>query len=160
MATTSIRTAVARRVIELLQADGDLAGVEIRYGQPRDGLAGIGDPSIFVMVGEDGGSITALMGAGRKEREDRWVMTVTCALAAHDDDENGLTTAERVEAIFAQVENLFADNPTLQQDGAGIDGLIHAVIDGEAEGPIVTPADEGNFLGWVVATVDCFAHLS
>lgn len=161
MATTSIRTAVARRIIELLEADGDLAGVDVRYGFPRDGLAGIGtDPSIFVRIGEEGGNTNTQMKAGRKPRDDEWEILVTVAQAAYDDDEGGLTLAERIETLFAQVENLFADNPTLQQDGEGISGLNWAVISGESDGPIITPAEQGNFVGWWSTTVACRARLS
>lgn len=161
MATTSVRTATARRIMELLATDGDLAGVAVRYGFPRDGLAGIGtDATIYVRVGEDGGNTNTHMKAGRKPRDDQWEILVTVAQSAYDDDENGLTLAERIETLFAQVENLFADNPTLQKDGAGISGLDWAVISGESDGPIITPADQGNFVGWWSTTVTCRARLS
>lgn len=158
MASTSIRTAVARRVIELLQADGDLAGVTVTYGFPRDGVTGVGEPIVFVQVAEDGGTTTTHMKAGRKSRTDEWDVEVWVAMTTAADDENGLVAAERVEAVFASVENLCAANPTLQQDGSTVDGLIWAVVDGDSDGPRVTPIDSG-YLAWWNARIACRARL-
>ena len=157
MSTTSIRTAVARRFIDLLRTDGALANVEVSYGYPRDD--GVGpDPRIFVVIA-DGGNTTTHMKAGRKPRDDEWDMRVVILLT-HDDDENGLGTAESVEAVFAAVENLCAANPTLQKDANGITGLEWVKLEGESNGPIIRPLEAGNFEGAWDALVACRARLS
>jgi hypothetical protein len=152
MPTTSIRTAVARRLIDLLRADPTLTDATIRYGAPDQ----VGTLAVFVQIAEDGGTTTANMRAGRKSRNDEFDLEVWVALHVPGSDQ--LEAAERVELAWASVENVLADSPTLALDGDGVPGLIHAMQAGDSDGPRTTPTETG-VLCWWVARISCLARL-
>ncbi len=155
-ATTSIRAASCRRVIDLLRSDPDNAAVTVGYGVPLE--QGIGDGSIWVQVADDEGTVeVANMKAGRYQRRDTWQLEFWI-LVHCSDDENGLETAERVTQIYSTVENLLATNPTLALDGSGLPGLVSCVQSGETSGPTTSQTDSG-FAGWVHCFADCEARL-
>lgn len=157
-ATTSIRVATALRVIDLLRLDPDNADTTIRYGWVDE--QGIGEPVIYIQVSDDGGTTeVANMKGGRKHRSDSWNLEIWVAFHGTGDEQNGLETAEVVERIFASVENLFADNTTLQLDGSTIPGFIAAAQFGASNGPHVRPSDTGFVAIWH-CLVACEARLT
>ena len=152
MPTTSIRTATARRFMDLLRLDSTLADAVITYGAPKE----VGPLVVAVIIPDDGGTTVANMRSGRKARKDEFDLEVivACHIATNDE----LEAAERCEQAFAAIENLLADNVTLAVNGNGLPGLIHAVQAGDSNGPSTTPGETG-VLAWWNTRITCLARL-
>jgi hypothetical protein len=156
MASTAIRVETAERLLDLLRADPSNAGVLVRYGAP---VEEIGEPAIFVQSSGEEGATTAHMRAGRKHRTDQWDLQVWCTLHVAPDDEYGLDAARRVQTMWATVEDVCADNPTLAVDGDGLAGLMWVMQDGRSDGPRVSPTETG-FVAWWEGLITCRARLT
>ena len=156
MPTTSIRVEAAERLIDLLNLDPDNAGVTIRYGTPNPD---VGEPAIFVQCSGEEGQTVAHMRAGRKHRDDLWDLQVWVTMHAAPDDEYGLEAARRVQAAWATVENIVADNPTLSLDGSGLSGLLWASQNGRSDGPRVAETETG-YVAWWEGLISCRARLT
>ena len=127
MATTSVRVAVKRRLLELLgpavgedgkrrTADGVIVDYTFPGGDLRDehvwlnGTTGIVDVRDFR--------------AGRKARDD--VFTLTVSFFAGRAGQTAEASEERAEELYALLCDLLADNPRLAADGVPLDGLMWA----------------------------------
>lgn len=156
MATTSIRVDSAERLIALLQADPANANATIRYGAP---IEDVGDPAFWVQPSGEDGQTVAHMRAGRKHRTDQWDLQVWATVHVAPDDEYGLDAARLIESMWATVENILADNPTLALDGNGLSGLMWAMQDGRSDGPRVSPTETG-YVAWWEGLITCRARLT
>lgn len=153
MATTSIRVATIAALRTLVEtavdaAEGD-SDVAVYFGRPDREAA---RDSISVGVNLEGTLEVDEMSAGRKRRIDAFTFDVVIFAAVP-----GRTYQEactRAEALFAHVEDVTANDPTLGNLG----GLLWCVTQGAYSGPVGDPTEEG-FLAVVVATCDCEARL-
>jgi hypothetical protein len=120
VATTSVRWAVTKHLVDLIRANPDLAGVRVEPGYPGDEA---GAEAIWV-YGLDGELSIPLMQAGRKQRDDRFEIPFQVAVSLNA---NLDTTFQRLTEIVAAIEDVLADDPSL----GGIDGVIAAEITSE-----------------------------
>ena len=138
MPTTSIRVDVKRRLYDLLSRAGDNALVQVSYGFPQERVE---DRAIW-LGSVTGTSEIANMKAGRKSRDDAFDIDVW-VWANQPADGTGVDADEACIDLYATVENVLADSPTLNLEGAALTGLLHAVVS-TVEGPTVFPTDEGH----------------
>lgn len=150
MTTNTARAAVKARIRTLIGHSplGD-RGVTVATGQLPEN-----PDRKQVILGDIVGTIApANMKAGRKDRDDRFTIEVwLIAFVA------GASTAaeadELVDAMFSDFEDIFADDPTL---GGTVSGLLHAYLDGPANGPNSrqTPTGWASFRS---TTVSCYVR--
>jgi hypothetical protein len=146
--TNSVRTAAKRKLTELLAER--LPGVQVSYGYAgRDAQ----DECVWTDDIVDGEVTIANMGAGRKQRDDRFTILVvfTSALPSHETAEEAET---RVEELYNALEDVLADYPTLDR----LPGVGHAIQKGQAVGPESDPRDEG-WAAFMSASVEVLSHL-
>lgn len=109
--TTGIRHTVRARLVELLKAQPNLSGIQVVRGYPGDEIEGE-----YVWLDEPEGTLSpASIKAGRKHRDDEWTqpIIVFAGAAGQTMDE----AEDRAAFLFAAVEDLFADEPTLDVEG-------------------------------------------
>lgn len=153
MATTSIRVATIAALRTLVEtavdtAEGD-TDVAVYFGRPDREAA---RDSISVGVNLEGTLEFDELSAGRKRRLDAFTFDVVifAAMPGRTYQE----AAARAEALWAHVENVTANDPTLGNLG----GLLWCITQGAYSGPQADPTDEG-FLAVVVGTCECEARL-
>ena len=123
-ATTSIRWAVARRILDLLSGHPNLLDVTVRPSFPGDNTG-----PLAVWIGDIVGEIDIpVMTAGRKIRDDIFEVKVVVRAQGQPDVD---TACEAVEALVEAVEDVLADAPSLDD----FDGVIDATNTGTREGP-------------------------
>lgn len=149
MATTSVRTATRVRLVDLLSAAPQLAGVQVAYG-----WAGQDAENESVYLGDTRGEVeVAAMKGGRKSRDDRFSFDLWIVAGAPGQD-GPQAADERAEELYAVVEDVLAGDPEL---GRAVPGLVHAVL-GDVDGPTADPTDEG-WASLIRAEVRCWARL-
>ena len=127
MSTAPIRTNAKRRLYDLARTQ--LPGVQVTYSEPNQWA------QTCVWLGEvKGASRPAALKAGRKPRFDDFTIAVHC-LAQRSDTSDYAEVDELVEGLWAEVDSIVADSPTLAVDGSGLAGLIAATL-GEVDGPL------------------------
>jgi len=152
-ATTSIRAEAKARLVLLLGNDPALADVQLRHSPPREGIEG---RSVFLGDSRGAASINGLK-SGRKVRRDEWVQDVWLRAAAQGDASTEQSDADVLE-MFAALEDLLADNPTLSLDGNGLPGLIHGILrDYDGPSPEI---DETGVASTIRAEVSFLARLT
>jgi hypothetical protein len=117
VATTSIRWAVTKHLVDLLRADPDLAGVRVEPGYPGDDA---GAECVWV-YGLDGDLSIPVMTGGRKQRDDRFEIPFQVAVQNNRDLDSTFT---RLTQIVAAIEDVLANDPSM----GGIDGVVSAEI--------------------------------
>lgn len=90
--------------------------------------------------------------AGRKQRDDKF--TVRVIFQASQPGESIAETDERVEAMYAHLEDIFADDPGL----GTMDGVVDATL-GTVEGPVGEQTKEGA-VSFIFADIDVHSRLS
>lgn len=139
MASTSIRWAAAEQLQTLARAHATITDdniVQLIY--PGDEA---GPDAMWIPADGITGEITvANMKAGRKERDDRFEISY---LARAQGYTTATEAAERVEELCAVLEDVLADDPTLDD----LDGLVHAVL-ATKEGPAVFNFAGGGFIAY------------
>lgn len=130
MATTSIRHLYITRLVTLLR--DQLGGVQVEYGWPGDTL----EADAVYVADVDGTVEIPTLKAGRKHRDDQFTVTVLiqAGLAGGDLAE----TAERAARLYAALEDVLADDPSLD----GFDGLLDCEL-GFVAGPNTFRTSEG-----------------
>lgn len=148
MATTSTVPAVRAALVTLLTSAINDSDVQVTHGRQQNSLV----KRQVVTVGNAGpySSEIANLKSGRKQRDETYSIEVIFWVAKPRGVPYDADT--RVWTLFAELEDLLADDPTL----GAVDGLAWAVLDDveagvdiEKEGPVA----------WVVASVDCKARL-
>ncbi len=146
--TSSIRVDVKNRLYQLL-ADEFLEDVTVAYGHPREGIT---SPTVFLgkVTGEQ--SIPD-MRAGRKRRRDVFTVEIWMVAIA-DGDQTGEEADAVAASLLARVDGLFADKPTLSDDGAnGLPGLHHCYLT-KVDGPVPDITDQGR-MAFYTADLHC-----
>lgn len=111
--TTSIRHAVRVRLLELLTAHPDLAGVQVSLIQPSDDLEA---ESVWFDAAE--GTLTdAAIKPARRVRDDDFIQPLW--IVAAKPNQTPEEAEERATAVLAAVEDVLADYATLD----GLEGL-------------------------------------
>jgi hypothetical protein len=147
--TTSVRVAAVRRLLDLVQQQ--LPDVQVAFGWPGADL----ENEAVWFDGVTEGTVEPGPGAmksGRKRRQDRF--TITLQLAAGSATFSAEEAAERVQELYNAVENVCADNPTLDD----LDGVQHAVQNGTTTGPEPVAMESG-YSAFIEASVEVLAHL-
>lgn len=147
MATTSIRTTVKERLVTVIAAA--LPTVQVTQGWPGRGIE-----AEFVTIADVRGTIELpLLQAGRKARNDDFDVTLLFSTA-----KNGRTTyqevEERVEALYAVVEDALANDPSL----GSIDGVLWMQVE-SVEGPNSEMTTEGP-AAFLTAVISVHSRLS
>jgi hypothetical protein len=131
MATTSIRSEVKAALVSTITAA--LPGVQVSQGWPGRGI----EPEFVAVANVSGTMSLPLMQAGRKPREDDFVISILIGTA-----KGGRDTIEEVEAraleLLAVVEDALADDPSLGE----IDGVLWMAIE-RVDGPNSEITTEG-----------------
>lgn len=131
-ATTSIRRAAKRRLIDLLASQPTLTGVPGDTGSPGGQMK-----TEHYWIGTVTGPMSdPLMKAGRRIRDDEFTMTVVFRvdLPGGTQDE----ADERAEELWSGLDELLAEDRKLD----GLEGVLWAVL-GQKEGPDGELTDEG-----------------
>lgn len=147
MASTTIRTAARRRLVELLAGWPGLAGVQVTVTHPGDELK-----SESIWTGVPVGDINIpTMQAGRKERDDVFDVPLWFRVAnrATEDD-----TLDRLDQMIGEVCDYFATDTEL----GGLDGVLSAEL-ARQEGPDAAKTNEGAE-GGAALTVSVHARLT
>ena len=143
--TTSNRTAVRARIVELL-TDTAPSGVAVYHGQPAQW------PNEGIVVGPTSGSSEVkLMQAGRKRRNDTFTITIFCWSSVPGQD--AITAESRCEEFLAVVDDALADNATL-----GVEGVKWATLN-QVDGPDSEGTDEG-WIAYGTITIEVHSELS
>jgi hypothetical protein len=144
--TTSIRHSLKAHLVDLLSAAPGLAGVQIAYGFPGDSME-----RECVYVARVTGTVEILlMQGGRKQRDDQF--TITLIIQAGLDGGSEQASEERASEMYAVVENVLADDPSLDD----VDGLIDAQIR-QVDGPHTMQTMEGA-LAMFAIDIECHAR--
>jgi hypothetical protein len=131
MPTTSIRTAVKTRLVDLLT--DALNPVQVSYGWPGQDLQ---DESVF--CGQTTGQVTvADFRAGRKTRDDTF--TVEVFFLAMKPGQTAAQAEERAEELYGSLETALAENPKL----GDLPGVIHVAQLGNEVEIKSAPSTEG-----------------
>ena len=144
MASTSVRTAVKKRLVDLLTA---VSGpVPVDYGWPGQALE---DEHIY--LGSTAGSVKIRdFRSGRKARNDTFTQAIY--FHAKKPGQNGQEADERVEELYALLENILATNTKLALNGVDLDGVLWAAqLDNETDFPGPMPSADGE--GWEAEAV-------
>lgn len=154
-ATSSIRADAKQRLYDLLRLA--LSGVQVSYSEPYQFEAR------SVWLGETAGTMApAQLSAGRKRRSDEFTISVHC-LAYGGGQGDGAAMDGVVSTLFAEVEGVLADSPTLAVDGSGLPGLNHAYlteVTGPNPGPFVIAEQAAGFGSEIIARAYCNARLT
>lgn len=147
LAQTSIRTAAKQRLVELLTSA--LPDAQVSYGWPGKLLE---LDSVFVGNITDGQVTPKSMTTGRKPREDVFTVTVHCMAAVKG--RSCLESEQAVELLYAALENVCAEYPTLND----LPGVVHAVQNGSTVGPESDLTTEG-YVSFIDASVQVRSYL-
>lgn len=158
--TTSIRTATAVRLRDLLLLEPESSDVPVFVGW--SGSVPTSDPYIVIYVGNDTGELErAALSDARHLRDDRWTLdvVVVSAFTAADDAAEEM---QRVENLAGVVQTVLAENPVLMLEGNGLPGLIDCAARTGFEGPAVAAngGDGSQFIAGCLLTLYCRARLS
>lgn len=148
MATRSTAPTFRTALLAALQARPALSAVQTSYSHP-------GDPHEHeaVYLGEvRGASEVATIRAGRKARQERYTLDVWIDLDAVGPDAQ--TASERAWALFGELEDILADDPTV-----GVAGVLWAVLGDYTETLMFDEARRG-WGSLLRAGVDVEARLS
>jgi hypothetical protein len=154
--TSPIRVETRQAALDLFRANSALDGVTIRYSQPA-GMAVLE----AVFFGEaDGTAEVPNLKSGRKQYEDHWTDDLW-VVAEVEGAEDGYDAALRCQTLFAAVQGIYADDPTL----GGLPGLQHATVGEQSSGPNPYPlvADKVGVFGWGAwwrAQISCYARIT
>lgn len=148
MATTSTVPAVRAALVSLLTSAINDTDVQVTHGRQQNSL--VKRQVVTVGAASPYTSEIANLKAGRKQRDETYSIEVIFWVAKPRGVPYDADT--RVWTLFAELEDLLADDPTL----GGVDGLAWAVL-GDVEGDVAIEA-EGP-VAWLVASVDCKARL-
>lgn len=153
MARASIRTAAKKRLLDLLEAEPDLYDVDVYYawtGEPARDHIRVGAPPT------SGDSSVPTMKAGRKDRDDRFGISVY--VLASTPGRSNTEAEERAEALLSIVESVLADHSLLQLNDDGLPGVVMATV-GDLDGPDSDATDEGA-LGYGRLVVNIHSRLT
>ena len=133
MATTNIRWVACKKIVQLLQADGNMNAVTVSPGWPGDRVP----QAQLVWVDEiDGNVDIPVMTGGRKQRNDDFDIPLQIRVSGFATLDE---TMSRVASIVGTIENVLADDTTLGL----LDGVLSAQISRERmtsamlpEGPV------------------------
>lgn len=148
MSTTGVRVATKRRLVDLFTSA--VTDAAVSYTPPRGTL-----PDKVIFLGQTTGQMAIpAMQSGRKQRDDRFTITIICAVASAGESD-GETSDTAVWGLFQSVDSILADDPKL---GSTVTGLHHAVL-GRVDGPDPDPFELG-FASVVIAEIDCYSRSS
>lgn len=131
MASTSIRTSVKSALVSTIAAA--LPTVQVTQGWPGRAI----EPEFVAIANVAGNLSLPLMQAGRKPRDDDFVVTILISTAKGGRDTFAEVEA-RAEDLYAVIENALANDPSL----GAIDGVLWAAIE-RVEGPNSEITTEG-----------------
>lgn len=117
MATTNIRWAAVLKVVTLLRASAALTGVQVSPGWPGESIKA----EAIWCDNIRGDMEIALLGAGRKQRDDTFRIPLEIKVSGKVDLD---AVALRLGQLIAAVEDVLADDPTL----GALDGIQWAEI--------------------------------
>lgn len=145
--TNSVRTAAKKKLTELLATA--LPDVQVSYGWPgRDAK----NELVWTDDIVDGEVTVTAMTPARKRRDDRFTIAVLFRTTVEG---NSCEEAEtRVEVLYAALENVLAEHPTLDN----LPGVGHAIQKGETVGPESDPLEEG-WAAFMSASVEVLSRL-
>lgn len=147
MATTSVRWAAVEKLVQLIAAHDDVAGVGVHAAPPGDLDTSV--DLIFVQAINGAGTVPAYAG-GRTIRDDNFTITVL----AKSFSTRGITAVmERVEVLGGILEDVVADNDTL----GDLDGVVAVTMSASELIPQITP--EGA-VGYASYDVNVHARLT
>lgn len=145
--STSVRTAAKQKLTELLAEA--LPGVQVLYGhQPRV----MQNECVWTDDISQGEVTVAAQNAVRQPRDDRFVIDVYCF--AKVPGRTCLEQEVRVEELYAALENVLADHPTLEMKPV----IAHAIQKGPCIGPESDAVEEG-FESLISASVEVLSRL-
>jgi hypothetical protein len=149
MATTTIRWAMISHFVTLLRADSRIIGLgaSVEPGWPGDD--NVRPNMIWVSDGVDGVYSYPFSQAGRKVRNDNFVIPFEVRVV---DQASKDTTMARVDALLAVLDDLLAVDPTT----ALFDGVMHCLV-GQVRGPISATTPDGH-IGFAEITLEVFAR--
>jgi hypothetical protein len=159
VANTSIRSAAKLAVFNLLTAAYSALDppVPTTYGWPGEELQA--DRVYLVGPGPGQGAVTyPVMMAGRKQREDKFTLSVILSAVAQAsfDGDNAVHAAEtRAEVLYAVLEDAFANDQSLNE----LDGVVAALLGPTVSGPDGEVIPIGAF-ATITADVSIEARLS
>lgn len=145
---TPARAAVKARLVELLRRHATLRDVQVEQGIP----AGLAHEHVVI---EDVTGLSEIRSvkAGRKFRQDQFTVTVHF-LAGAKDGKDARAHDARVTAMYAALDDVLADDPTLGR----LAGLQHAQL-GQVDGPNSWGTEDGWVAG-ITAQIVCLTHLN
>lgn len=146
MATTSIRWALTKHLIDILRNDVDLASVTVEPGWPGNEYV----TAEMVWVDELAGDVVVpVMSAGRKQRDDVFTIPFEIRVAGKTDLD---AVMERLSVLVATIEDALANDPGLDT----YDGLIDAEVVSERFTAARTP---DGVLGFAEVVVEAHSRL-
>lgn len=127
------RTAVKRRLRDLLTGASELAGLdlEVNYGPPR-----VPVQELAVYFADTRGTLeVANMRAGRQVYDDRFSVELVAVCFRPGEPDHELVD-QAVEDLVEAVRAVVADRPTLalEVDGSGLEGIVSATV-ADLDGP-------------------------
>jgi hypothetical protein len=107
VATRSTVPTVKAALVALLDARAGLVGVQLAYSHPGAAI----EPEAVYLGGVRGTNVYPVMRAGRKPRDETY--TVDVWFEAVRDGTSSQEAEERVWALYGELEDTVADDPTL-----------------------------------------------
>lgn len=148
MATRSTVPTVRAQLVSLLAARAGLAGVQVEYSHP---LEGIDDEALY--LGESRGtSQIPTVRAGRKARQEQYIIDVW--VEVNRDGPTPQDASERSWALVGEVEDMLADDPSL-----GLSQPFWAVL-AEAEQGVYVDDSRRGYVSRIRLGIQCEARLT